>query len=439
MKFKIFIIIVTLLINSNCKCFAKYVFDNILIAAELNIDRTLPEAEIIEKYNTNTGYEKYANSTHEITFKIKIYDNNKIIKKSEVFEILVGTNESKGTKEVKILSEQENYIIYQIKLTNIKENGQLFIKIPTNSFEDDSKNIMEEQILNTEILIDNIPPIVKYEQNIQENGKVLASIISNEAVRKIDGWMSEDSNKIISKEFISDIKYHREIKDLAGNISTVEIDVNDSTYLGLEVKAHMSSSAWQNTDSDIIGRMEKGNYKYKFESLLFRTGNNVSKDYLQVSGYVHTYWGDGNYAKSGQFGIIYNHGYNPVSGYKTMLNSELVNYQEKEYIHLGGEGINYQGATDINGNNPIPVNIAIQYKFGISGIKLDLKEHNENTIIYQIFFDDTGWIKTCKNGEIAMRAENEPIEAMRIAVIPNSEVDTVIQEWDEDIGTYNSD
>ena len=116
-----------------------------------------------------------------------------------------------------------------------------------------------------------------------------------------------------------------------------------------------------------------------------------------------------------------------------------MNYQEKEYIHLGGEGINYQGATDINGNNPIPVNIAIQYKFGISGIKLDLKEHNENTIIYQIFFDDTGWIKTCKNGEIAMRAENEPIEAMRIAVIPNSEVDTVIQEWDEDIGTYNSD
>ena len=38
-----------------------------------------------------------------------------------------------------------------------------------------------------------------------------------------------------------------------------------------------------------------------------------------------------------------------------------------------------------------------------------------------------------------MRAENEPIEAMRIAVIPNSEVDTVIQEWDEDRGTYNSD
>ena len=68
-----------------------------------------------------------------------------------------------------------------------------------------------------------------------------------------------------------------------------------------------------------------------------------------------------------------------------------------------------------------------------------LKSHNENSIIYQIFFDDTGWLKTNKNGEEAMRAKDQPIEAMRYAVIPTSELDFVIADWDEDIGTYNLD
>ena len=38
-----------------------------------------------------------------------------------------------------------------------------------------------------------------------------------------------------------------------------------------------------------------------------------------------------------------------------------------------------------------------------------------------------------------MRSETEPIEAMRIAVIPNSELQFVLQEWKADIGTYHID
>lgn len=441
MKFKIFIILTVLLVifNWNYKCFAKYIFEYEEIVFELDIDRTLPKAEIFEIINSNIGYEKYANKTHEIIVKIKVYDNNKLNNNFKDFEILVGKEKSNCTKETKILENTENYIIYQIKLANITEDGELFVKIPENSFKDDSENIIEETLLKTGIIIDNIAPVVKYIQKVTANGKVEASIFSNEKVRGLDGWQLDETERINSKEFISNISYHRNIIDLAGNVSNVNIDVEKATYLGLEIKAHMSSSAWQTTESNFIGRMEKGNYKYKFESLLFRTGENVSKDYLQVSGYVHSYWGEGSIAKASQFGVTYNYGYNPALGYKTMQNSKLVNYNGKNYIHLGGEGINYQGNTDINGNNPIPVEIAVQYKFGISGIKLDLKDHYENAIIYQIFFDDTGWLKVCKNGEMAMRNETEPIEAMRVAVIPNSELEFVLQEWNEDIGTYNLD
>ena len=441
MKFKICIIltIVFVMFNWNYKSFAKYIFKYEETIFELDIDRTLPKAEVIQITNTNAGYENYANKSHEILITIKVFDNHQLINNLKDFEIFVNTKESDCTKETKILEKTENYIIYQLKLTNILEEGELFIKIPENSFEDNSKNKMEECLLKTGIFIDNTAPVVNYSQTIKSNGKVVANLISNEEVRNLDGWLLDDTRKIHSKEFISDVSYHRNIIDLAGNISNVNIDVKDATYLGLEIKAHMSSSAWQTTESNIIGQMEKGNYKYKFESLLFRTGENVAKDYLQVSGYVHSHWGEGSTAIASQFKVPYYYGYNPISGYKTMENTELVNYNGKEYIHLGGEGINYQGNTDINGNHPIPVEIARQYKYGISGIKLDLKEHSENAIIYQIFFDDTGWLETCKNGEMAMRSETEPIEAMRVAVIPNSELEFVLREWNEDIGTYNFD
>lgn len=405
-----------------------------------NIDKKPPIAKIIEISNTNLGYEKYANKTHEIILKVKVFDDNEIIRdNSKDFLILVGTKEADCTKEVEMLEKNRNYITYQIRLTNILENGRLTLKILGNTFEDIVGNKMSEKTLKTEIEIDNISPTVEYSQQILENGKILAKINSNEKTRKLDGWNLDDSQTISSKEFISNIKYQREVIDFAGNASKVDIKIEESTFLGLEVKAHMSRSGEIEANNNIIGRIEANNTKYKFESLLFRTSQNVESDFLKVSGYVHTYWGPDSYAKSGRYGVVYNYGYNPLEEYKTMANSELVTNNGKQYIHLGGEGVNYHGETDINGNNPIPMEIASQYNYGVSGIKLDLKSHRENSIIYQIFFDDTGWLKTCKNGEEAMRETNQPIEAIRFAVIPTSELEFVIQYWDKDIGTYNID
>lgn len=405
-----------------------------------NIDKNSPIAEIIEITNTNKGYEKYSNKTHEIKMKVKISDDNEIlIDNSQEFLILLDTKEAVCTKEIEVLEKNRNYIIYNITLTNILENGELMLRIPNNVIEDIVGNKMSEITLKTEIEIDNISPIVNYNQKILDDGKILATIESNEAVRNLMGWNSNSNNTINSKEFISDIDYQRDVTDFAGNVSKINIQIKGSTFLGLEVKSHVSRIGLINAENNFIGKIEKGNPTYKFESLLFRTSSNVDNDFLKVSGYMHTYWGENSQIKSGQYGIIYNYGYNPKSGYKTMANSELAMNNGKRYIHIGGEGANYQGATDINGKNPIPVEIAKQYKYGISGIKLDLKEHEKNSIIYQIFLSDIGWLKTCKNGEEAMKDKTKPIEAMRFAVIPTSELEFVIRDWNKNIGTYNLD
>lgn len=146
MKFKLFIILTILfvMIGWNDTSFAKYIFYYEETVFELDIDRTLPNVEVLEITSTNTGYENDSNKVHEILVKIKIYDNRKLINNLKDFEILAKAEKSNCTKETKILEKTENYIIYQIKLTNIVEGEELFIKIPENSFEDDSKNEMEE-------------------------------------------------------------------------------------------------------------------------------------------------------------------------------------------------------------------------------------------------------------------------------------------------------
>ena len=55
-----------------------------------------------------------------------------------------------------------------------------------------------------------------------------------------------------------------------------------------------------------------------------------------------------------------------------MKSSDLVTIGDKKYFQLGGGGINGYLSTDINGKNPMSESIAMQYKYGISGIQLKL-------------------------------------------------------------------
>ena len=393
-----------------------------------NIDKISPEAEILEITNHNYRYERYANKAHEIKTKIKIYDNNNLIENFSDFEILVGNTLSNCTKEITVIEKMENYIIYEVELTNILEEGNLQIKIKENSFSDLAGNVIKETILDLGILIDNTAPEVSFIQEKNINGKILAKISSNEEIRKENGWLMSLDQKVISKEFISDIKYKKQVQDFAGNIASVDINIKGSQYLGLKTIAHISNMGWVKEDTNYIGANRLDN-RYKIEGLIIRTGENVEKDFLRASAFVYTYWGEGTSAISNEFNVKYDYGYNPKDGYKTMEKSQLVNYEEEEYIHLGAEGINFHGTTDINGNNPIPEDIASEHRYGISGISFDLKDNSENSIIYQVFIDNVGWTKTCKNGEEAMIAHDKTIGAMRIAVVPTSEVNQIIEQW----------
>ena len=229
--------------------------------------------------------------------------------------------------------------------------------------------------------------------------------------------------------------------DYAGNKTIIDVNITQATYINIIYASHNSVVGWSfgYGNYDVAGKDAiETNKIYKTEALAFNVSGNVDADFLQAKAYIYTYWGKGSYGRCTTSGILYNYGYNPLDrSYKSMKSTDLVTIDNKKYFQLGGSGINSYGNGDANGNNCIPKEIAPQYIYGVSGVNFKLKDYSQFSVVYQILVDNAGWIKTCADGQECMYAKDKPMSAFRIALIPKSEKQYVIDTWNKDVGTFN--
>lgn len=423
---------------------AKYIIENRFDIANIDIDRTKPIIEIINIENSNIGYENYANKTHKIDITVKIKDKNleKVFWDKEHVKIKINDKyvEIKNIEFIK-LQDLKQEKIYKIKLSNINENGKLGIEVINGTAIDTSKLENDKLEFDTNIVIDNIAPSGIFQENKIEDGKVQAIINLSENIRKLDGWeFSEDKLKI-EKEFTNNVSYELPIVDYAGNKSIVNIDIVQATYINIIYASHNSVVGWTfgYGNYDIAGEEAiKEDPIHKTEALAFNISGNVDDDFVQASSYIYTYWGEGSKGKCMDTSMVYNYGYNPENGiYKSMKSDDLVTINGKKYFQFGGSGINSYENGDINGNDIIPIDISIQYLYGICGINFRLKDYSQFSVVYQIFVDKVGWINACSDGQECMYDKVSPMSAFRIALIPKSEKQYVIDTWNKDIGSYD--
>lgn len=405
-----------------------------------NIDKEEPRVVITKIENSNSAYPNYANKEAEIVFTIVISDDRNIVKSLEENDMRLFVDEKEIMPKSKIVELQKDTItekIILLKITGIEEEGILTLKIPEGVVKDEVNhcNIAVEK--NTNIQIDNTKPQVTYSQNKAEEGKIEASISANEEIRKLDGWELENKT-ILRKVFNNNLSYTTTVQDLAGNSSDVEINVVEATNVILSYASHNSMVGWSygygNYDIAGLEAIQK-NPKYKTESLAFTIFGNVEKDYLQARVYVYTHWGEGSQAQCENTGKIYSYGWNPSNTTWKYENEETkVNLNGRTYFQLGGAGVNGEYRTDINGNGMITPDITVQFRYGISALQLKLKSYEENAICYQIYIDSIGWIKPVKNGEVTCYQQTKPISAIRVALVPNSEVNALMNTWNQDTG-----
>ena len=412
----------------------------------MNIDRTKPKIELIEIQNTNTNYPKYANKTHTISFKIKVTEKN--IKENNFVKDFFGfkldennINIVENNLSIKEIESTNEGKIYKIDIKGISGNGKLSMQIKEGAIIDKGGLKSESQNIQTGITIDNTAPVGKFKEVKIQDGKVNGEITLSENIRKIDGWSFKDNNLKITKEFTNNISYQLPITDYAGNTSNVDINITQATYINVVYASHNSCIGWSfgYGNYDVAGKDAiKVNPVYRTEALAFNISGNVDKDFVQANTYIYTYWGEGSKGKCTTSGLIYNYGYNPgKNAFKSMNSNDLITINSKKYFQFGGSRINGYLNTDANSQNPIPGEVANKYKYGISGITMKLKDYSQYSIIYQILVNGAGWVKTASDGSECTYNHNTPMSAFRIALVPKTEKQYVINQWNKDIGTFN--
>lgn len=404
-----------------------------------NIDKEKPTIECTSIKNSNTSYPSYANSEKQIDIIIKLKDNIEIenVDLSKV-TINVGANTTNPTLKWTKESSITNEIIYKMTLTNIKSDGILKIFFEEGFVIDKATNNNVKTEIDTKIIIDNTSPSINYSQEIIDNGKVNAILTANEKIRQLSGWNISADSKKLNKEFGSNVSYKLTVTDLAGNKTTTTVSVTGATYISLTYASHNSNIGWSYGygNYDIAGKYSVlVNSLFKTEALAFNASGNISDDFVRGRAYVYSHWGVGSIAKCADSGMIYKYGYNPSSSsWKSMSSSDLVTIDGKKYFQFGGAGINGYTNTDINGNNPISAEIANEFHYGICGITLSLKDYTDYSIVYQIYISEVGWISAASNGEETMYSKTKPMSAFRVAIIPNSEKQSLLNTWNKDIG-----
>lgn len=423
---------------------AKYISEEQKIIGVLKIEHIKPKVELEKIENTNWNYEKYANKNHTIKIKINVLEKN--LKQDAMAEeqVVIKIKENKVIPQVlkvKKIEEIVGKITYEIEIKGIQEEGLLTIEIKEGTWINISDLKNDCYLLQTGIIVDNTPPQLTFREEKIAEGKVNGVILANEKIRENNGWKLQENQMCMIQEFANNVYYDIPVIDQAENTSPIRVEIKTATYIKLVYGSHNSIKGWSfgHGNYDIAGKEAVlANPLYKTEALAFHVDGNIPKDFVQAKAYIYNHWGEGSEAICTSSHLKYSYGYNPKDNtWKSMNTNELVEINQKKYFQLGGAGMNKLKQTDINGQGEITTQLSQEYRYGISGICLKLKEQSYYSIVYQTLVNEVGWLPPQADGKECVYQKNKPISAVRVALIPKTEKEYLVKQWEKDIGTKN--
>lgn len=419
--------------------FSKYIFDYTFVTTNICIDKK-PKIEVISVSNTNTGYEKYANYTHEVHLKVKVVEKNITINNfnSDNINVFINNEQSNSSLKINLISNHYDEKIYDILLSNLTGNGNLSIVFPEGIIQDNLNQKNEFLKFDTGILIDNLSPNTTCKESPIENNQSKYSIFSNECLRPIESWEISQDLTSLSKVFCSPILYPINITDFAGNTSEVFVDIQNAKNIMLYY-ANYNGYRFSKFDSNgqISGKQAIiDNNNQKSEMIFAYLDGDIDKQLLEGRIFDYTYWGENSTARCNYSEIPYQYGYSPSATSWYDINSKNAVYcLGKLCFQLGGQGHNLANNSCLGSFNPIPEEIAKKNLYGISGIAFNLKNSDTYSIVYQIYIPDIGWLKAASDGEESTYSHDKPFSAIRINIVPKSEKQYLMNYWNRVIYT----
>lgn len=127
---------------------AKYVIEQTILIAKINIDTIVPKIEVINI--TSKEYKENHNKIRKVNIPIIVIENNIKVNnfnKENIKVSIEGEKINKELYEINKIKKADNYIIYEIQIDKLTLDGGLEIIIPEGVIQDYSNNKNAEKIL----------------------------------------------------------------------------------------------------------------------------------------------------------------------------------------------------------------------------------------------------------------------------------------------------
>lgn len=240
----------------------------------------------LENITENVSIKDIAGNIETVAVSIKNIDNDAPI------GIVTYSTQQKTNQNV-IATITANKELKQLEGWNISQDK----KIQTKEF---SENITQNYIIqdllgNTstvQIRINNIDKTkpqatLTYSPTSITNQNVVATITANEELQELEGWTLSTDKKILTKKYIDNTKENITITDIAGNKTTLFIDINNIDKQNEQYTVNYSSTAITNknvivtiTSNKELKELEGWSLSKDKKELTKEFSENITQNYL---------------------------------------------------------------------------------------------------------------------------------------------------------------
>ncbi len=190
----------------------------------------------------------------------------KLVKKDEIPENNTISNTSNSIKVVdntvkdnnkNTINETNEVVETNTVEENITPVNQVTVSKPTYSTSSKKdviyKNNSTSSNNNTVVDKDTTAPILNVKYSVEEktNKDVVVTITSNEQLKSIEGWNLSSDLQTLTKKYTENTSEEIYVKDLAGNITTVNINITNIDKVFPKVKLEYSITSYTNKDVEV--------------------------------------------------------------------------------------------------------------------------------------------------------------------------------------------
>lgn len=191
--------------------------------------------KLVKKDDTSNN-KKYVNPTNTIEITDTDKTTNNEIDNTETVDNAVSVEEVKEPEDTYSTSSN---VIYQKPSTSINNNEK-------------------EEVVTNKVVDTTSPELeVKYSIKEKTNQDVTVTIISNEQLQNIDGWNLSSDRLSLTKVYTYNISEEIYVKDIAGNITTVYINIENIDKTAPKVKVEYSNIEYSSENVEVVITSDK--------------------------------------------------------------------------------------------------------------------------------------------------------------------------------------